>query len=134
MGINITFNTDDLTPEDRAVIALAAGLGFGESETAAPAPAKKAAAAPAKKAAAKKAAAAPVVPDEPEEEPEADEDLVGGDDTEYTMADAVARATELVQASKADAVKAALADLGVAKVSHLKADQIGEFMSSVEGA
>jgi ribosomal protein S8E len=127
MGTQITITTDDA--------ALAADLislinGGTATVTAEPTPAP----APAKKTAAKKAAAPkpePVVEPEPE-----DEDVLGTDDepTEYTMADAVARATEIVQAGGADTVKAALADIGVAKVSHLKADQINEFMASVEGA
>jgi hypothetical protein len=127
MGTQITITTDDagLAAD---LIALINGIGT-VAEVAAP-PATKA---PAKKAAAKKAAAPapdPVV----EDVEEADEDLIGEDETEYTMADAVARATELVQASKADVVKAALADIGVAKVSHLKEPQIAEFMSAVAGA
>lgn len=129
MGTQITITTDDA--------ALAADLVelINSREGAAPTVTATATPAPAKKAAAKKAAA-PVPTPDPEPEADADDDVLGGDDeepTEYTMADAVARATELVQASKATQVKEALADLGVAKVSHLKADQIGEFMTAVEG-
>lgn len=128
MGTQITITTDDAGLAAN-LIALINGSDV-TLEVATPA---AAAPAPAKKAAAKKAAPKPEPVVEPEPE---DEDVLGTDDepTEYTMADAVARATEIVQAGGADTVKAALADIGVAKVSHLKADQINEFMASVEGA
>jgi len=60
----------------------------------------------------------------------ADEDLVGG--TGPTMADAVALATELVSTGKATKVKAALTDLGAARVSELKEKDIPTFMAALQ--
>jgi hypothetical protein len=126
--MQITFDTNDLSAEDRDLIARAIGV---DSEPSIPVASPTAAPAVAKKAAAKKAAApAPVVEEEPE--PEEDEDVLGGS-AEYTMGDAVARATELVGDGQAARVKAALADLGVKKVSELKSDEdINAFVVSLE--
>ena len=137
MGIQITFDTDNLSPEDREVIALAIGVST-TTTTAAAAPAPAAAAkAPAKKAAAApaKKAAAPAPDPEPEaveeEVEEAEEDLVGGGEA-YTMKDAVARATALVSAGHTPRVKEALAGQGVKRVSELKGDDaIAAFMESL---
>jgi beta-lactamase class A len=119
MGIQITFNTSDLSPEDRAVIAQAIGASTQASAATPSASSPSAAKAPAKKAAAK--------PPVPEVE---DDDLVGG---APTMGDAVARATELVGAGEAARVKAALADLGVKKVSELKSDEdIAAFVAALD--
>lgn len=128
--MQIIINTEvPLSDEDRAVLALLAGNPVAAAAPAAAAAAP--AAAPKKRAAAKPAPApAPEPEDEPEDEDE-DEDVVGG--TAPTMGDAVARATELVGAGEASRVKAALADLGVKKVSELKgADDIAAFVEALE--
>lgn len=123
--MQITIDTENLTALD--VLVLRMVLGDAETPTPAPAAASPSAAKPVKKAAAK---AEPVVEPEPEPEPE-DDDLVGG--TAPTMADAVARATELVGSGDAPRVKAALTDLGVKKVSELKSDDdIAAFVAALE--
>lgn len=132
MGIQIIIaNTDELTAQDRQVLALLGGDSI-PTVTAEPRTGdEQSAAKPAKKATAKKAAAKKPDPvEEPEEEEEEDDDLVGDDGP--TMADAVARATELVSAKRAPEVKAALANLDVEKVSHLKGDQIAAFLEALE--
>lgn len=125
--MQITIDTENLTALD--VLVLRMVLGDAETPTPAPAAASPSAAKPVKKAAAK---AEPVVEPEPEPEPEPeDDDLVGG--TAPTMADAVARATELVGSGDAPRVKAALTDLGVKKVSELKSDDdIAAFVAALE--
>lgn len=74
------------------------------------------------KPAAKKAAAAKPAPAEPAAEPE--EDLLGGDDEGLTKEDAVKKATELVAQGKAKDVKAALVEVGVAKVGQLETPEL----------
>lgn len=122
--MHISIDTANLSPVDYQVLALLGGVATApkaeaeKATTAAPA-AKKAT--PAKKAAAAKPA--------PEPEPE-DEDLVGGDD-EFTLEDAVAKATAMVADGKAAEVKAALNEVGAKKVSGLEGDQIAAFMAEV---
>jgi len=57
------------------------------------------------------------------------------DDTEdagvYTLQDAVSKATELVAAGKAAAVKKALTSVGAKRVSELKGDAISSFMNAL---
>lgn len=131
MGIQIIIpNTDDLTTLDRQVLALLGGDSIPTVTAEPRTGSEQSEAKPAKKAAAKKAAKKPEpVVEEPEDEDE-DDDLVGDDGP--TMADAVARATELVSAKRAPEVKAALANLDVEKVSHLKGDQIAAFLEALE--
>lgn len=73
--------------------------------------------------------------DEPEATPEPEaapeEDLVAAPAQEYTMDDAVTRATELVNASRAAEVKAALAVAGAKRVSELKGAAIATFMNEL---
>lgn len=71
----------------------------------------------------------------PEPEPAAeedDEDLLGTEGP--TLEDAVARATALVSDGKAPDVKAALAKVGVARVSKLPADKVEEFIDALKDA
>lgn len=110
----ISFNTDELTAEDRQVLAVLAG-------TSAPIAAKAAELAeragvgstPAKKTAPKPAPKAD--PDPAEDSEESTPETSG----EYTLKDAVDKATELVSDGKAKDVKAALKKIAVAKVSEL---------------
>lgn len=123
--MQITINTaEPLSDLDVKVL----GVLLGE-ETAEAAP-KAAAPAPAKKAAPKAAPKAEKAP-EPEPEDDADEDLVGGDDDSPTMEDAVALATKLVQGGQAAKVKAALAEVGVKKVSEIKAGDLATFVNTL---
>lgn len=110
--MQITF--DPTNPEECAAVAdVLEALGNGAAE-ATPAPAKRA---PAKKAAPAKRAAA-----KPDPEPEEDGP---------TLEDAVARAQELVGEKRTDEVKAAIAEIGVERVSKLKGDQIATFLEMV---
>ena len=119
--MQITIDTaQPLSETDLAVLALLTGeqpVAQEQDET--PAPAKKAAAkkAPAKKAAAKK----------PAPEPEDDEEGDGP-----TLEDAVARAQELVGEKRTDEVKAAIAEIGVERVSKLRGEQIAQFLELVK--
>lgn len=102
-----------------------------KAKAAADAKAKAAAAAKAKAdadAAAAAAATAEAAAAEPAEEPA--EDLLGG--TEYTLKDAIAKATELVSNGRGAEVKAALAPTGAKKVSELKGDAIATFIQALE--
>lgn len=114
MQVNISFDPVTEIEDVQALLNSIANEGDG---TPAPAPAK----APAKKAPAKKAAAKPA----PEPEPEEDEDAP-------TLEDAVARAQELVGEKRTDEVKAAIAEIGVERVSKLKGDQIAQFLELVK--
>ena len=84
-----------------------------------------------------KAAVLDTTLDEAPEPAEEEEDLLGGDNVivaEYTLEDAVAAATKLVSSGKAAQVKAALASAGGAKkVSDLKPENIGDFMTALKG-
>lgn len=121
--MHISIDTANLSPVDYQVLALLGGVA-----TAPAAEAEKATtAAPKKTTPAKKAAAAKPAP---EPEPE-DEDLVGGGDDEYTLEDAVAKATAMVADGQAKEVKAALESVGAKKVSALEGDQIAGFMAEV---
>lgn len=134
MGIHISISTTEgpLTDEDKAIIAaVAAAVANGTvavaAQATAPTPAKASTPAPAKKAAAAKPKPAP----EPEpEEAEEDEDLTGGG--EVTIADAVAKATEFINAGRQAEIKTTLTDIGVAKVGQLKGDQIQEFIDALD--
>lgn len=115
--MKITFEIDD-----NEVLAALRAVMNGHGDTAATSAPDET---PAPRRATKKAAAAP--PQEPDDEP--DEDLLGGD--EYTMQDAVDRATELISAGKQPVIKKALADLGAKRVADLKGDQIREFIEAL---
>lgn len=134
--MQITFDTENLSPLDYKVLAVLGGVATApadEAEAAVSAPAPKKAAPAAKKAApkAEKAAPEPETEEEPEEEPEAeaDEDLVGGDGP--TMEDAVAAATKLVSSGQAAKVKAALGEVGAKKVSEVKAEDLATFVNAL---
>lgn len=104
--LQITIITgEELTDQDREILALVTG---GDST-----PAK-----PAKKAAAAKPAPAAE-----------EEDLLGGG--EPTMADAVAKATKLVSEGQAALVKEKLAAVGAKRVSELTDDNIATFVNSL---
>lgn len=132
MQITITLDTANLTEQDKATLLALTGAENGVS--APKAAAKPEAKAPAAKAAPK--AAKPAPEPDPEPEPEEDEDLVGGDDEQgedkvFTMADATALATKLVQGGKAAEVKKVLTDLGAKRVSELAESDIPAFMSAL---
>lgn len=118
----ISFETENLTAEDRQVLAVLAGDAVATVE-----PIKAAAAALAERAGvdkpapAKKAAAA-AKKEEPAE----------GDADGPTLQEAVDRATELVSDGKAKEVKAALKEVGAAKVSELDGpEQIAAWLAEV---
>lgn len=114
--MQISFNTEELSERDRATLAFIAGGSAAE----------KAAPAAAKPAAAKPAAA------KPEPEPAAKPEPAAAEDGNPTMADAVARATELVGSGKAAKVKEALASLGAKRVSELEEDKIADFIAALD--
>ena len=120
--MQITIDTaQPLSETDLAVLALLTGeqpVAQEQDET--PAPAKKA---PAKKAPAKKAAAKKAPAPEPEDDEEGDGP---------TLEDAVARAQELVGEKRTDEVKAAIAEIGVERVSKLRGEQIAQFLELVK--
>ena len=125
--MQITIDTNDLSELDRAMLAYLAEAGAPEQEDEevaeepepeeAPKPAAKKAAAPAKKAAPKK-----------EPEPDEEEDLVGGP----TLSEAIAAATKLVSDGEAGRVKAALAEVGVKRVSELSAEDVPTFLVALD--
>lgn len=104
---------------------------------AAPAPAPKAekpAPAPSSPQSTKAAVLDTTIEDAPAavEAEEVEEDLVGGED--FTLQDAVTRATKLVSEKKQAIVKDALTALGAKRVSDLKEQaDINAFMTAVEG-
>lgn len=121
MKITIEFDTNDLSEQDKAFIALLA-----DSEGTAPAaPAKAAKPAPAKPA--EPAEPAPAKPAEPEPE-EVEEDLLGGAPTKL---DAVKAATELVSNGQQATVKEALTAAGVKRVSELAVGDIPAFLAAI---
>lgn len=104
--MQLTIDTNEvITDQDREILALLTG---GSA-----------------KPAAKKAAA----PKQPDPEPAAEEDLVGGEAP--TMADAVALATKLVSAGQSAKVKEALADAGAKRVSELSEEAIPGFVAAL---
>lgn len=120
-AMQITIDTENITQQDRDILALVLG---GE---AAPAPQK----------AAKPAATTKSKDTKPEpvEEPEEPADEAGDDEGEKSegasMEDAVALATKLVSNGKAAQVKAALSDCGAKRVSELDESKIGEFIAAL---
>lgn len=69
-------------------------------------------------------------------EPEPEDDLLGTDPepvVEYTTADAVAKATQVLADGGTANVKAALAAAGVKRVSELKGAAIAGFIAALEG-
>lgn len=126
MGISITItDVANLTAEEKALLATLTDGGQAAEKPAA-APKAKAEVAPKKKKVVEEEVVEAEVVEDDEDE---DEDLVGGD--EPTMADAVARATELVGEKRQQEVKDALAEFGVKRVSELKGGQIGAFLESL---
>lgn len=117
MSMTITITSDGpLTAREISVLQIL----LGEENVSADGSAIQASA---PKAAAKKATAAPKPAPEPEE------DLLGTEGP--TLEDAVKRATELVAAGKAAAVKAALAGAGVKRVSELSGAKIATFLDAL---
>lgn len=119
--MQITIDTNNLSEMDINMLAFLAEQGEAV-EADEPAPEAPPAKAPAKK----KAAATPA----PEPEPEEEEDLVGGDGP--TMSDAIAAATALVSSGEAAKVKAALAEVGVKRVSEMEDKDIPAFLAALE--
>lgn len=113
--MQITFDTTELTAEDREVLAVYASKA---------APTAKAATPP--KPVTSKAAKAP--------ESEVEEEIDLGLDSAPTTQDAIDRATVLVGEKKAQKVKDVLADLGVERVSVLEGDDIVSFLAALADA
>lgn len=128
--MQITIDTNNLSDLDIAMLSFLAGQE-AESEPVAAAVEDPAVEAKVvgKKAPAK---AAPAPEPQPEPEPEVEEDLLGG--TGPTLSDAIARATTLVSEGGTAKVKAALAALGVAKVSGMTEDQVPAFFAALDAA
>lgn len=122
----ISFNTDELSPQDIAVLRAVVG-DAPVSAPSTPAPAAKASS-PAKATtkAAPKAEKAAEPAEEPAEVAVAEEATDGP-----TMEDAVALATKLVSAGEAARVKAALAECGAKRVSELAEDKVGVFIAEL---
>lgn len=136
--MHVAFNTEELSEQDRKMLAILLGEGEWPATPAEPAPAP-AKAAPAKKAAPKaepkpEPAEAPSPAPEPEAQaeatPEPEEDLLGAEAP--TMADAVAAATKLVSSGGAAKVKEALGTVGAKRVSEVPADQIAAFLDALK--
>lgn len=128
--MHISVNTDEpLSDLDKQILAVLAGttstvpIADKASEAAA-----RVAAAAAKTTPAKKTAAAPA-PD-PEPEPEEEEDLVGG--TTRTKDEAIAYATNLVANGGASKVRAALKEIGAAKVTEMDESDVEKFFALVD--
>lgn len=122
MGMQIIINdTDNLSPVDKAVLAVLAGGAI---------PAEKTSKSDLKPGRRKKDPE-PFVEKEEDAPEVVEEDGEDEPDEEATMADAVALATECVSQGRQKDVKNALVDLGVAKVSKLKGDQIAEFIQAL---
>lgn len=132
--MQITFNTNELSATDVAILNVLTGGEATPLGTVAPKAAPKAAPAPAKAAPAKAAPKAePVV--EEEETPTSEEagdtgdaDLLGD---QPTMADAVSAATQLVSSGGAAKVKEALAEVGAKRVSEMKTEDIPAFLAAL---
>lgn len=141
--INITDGEGPLGQREQDVLAALAGRGAPQTvaevarvaETAAkpettpepPAAEEKPKPAPRRRAAAKPEPTPEPEPEAPAEDD--DEDLVGGDGP--TLQDAIDKAQSMMAAGKAADVKAALAEIGVKKVSLLEGDQIQQFLDAV---
>ena len=127
MQIQITLDSNaPLTEKDRAILAPILGNIVPIEE---PSPSTAKPARPAKPAPAK-TKPAPVEDEEteaPVEETE-DEDLLGG---EFTLQDAIDRATELVSSGKSAQVKAALAQVGAKRVSDIKPSNLKKFIDAL---
>lgn len=122
--MQITIDTNNLSDMDIAMLAFLADQGETVEDDDIPEP--EPTPAKAEKAAKKAAAAKPEPTPEPEEE---EEDLVGGEGP--TMSDAIAAATELVSSGSAAKVKAALAEIGVKRVSELEEKDIATFLAEL---
>lgn len=121
--MQITIDTNNLSELDISMLAFLAEQGETETTQAEPAPVVE----PAPKAT--KAKATPKVEPEPAAEPE--EDLLGGEEVR-TLSDAIAAATELVSNGGAAKVKAALAAVGVKRVSEMKEADIPAFFAALD--
>lgn len=119
--MHLSLDTNDLSELDIAILRALAGVPVptpGQSsspEVSSPAPARAA-----------KLAAVP--------EPDPAADLFAGTDAApvYTMKDAVAEATKVVNSGKTSEVKDVLTSLGVERISELTPDNIGEFVEAVK--
>ena len=125
--MHIEFNTEELSDLDRRVLAVLAGDASSSVVVTVTEPAEKAAAAAKRVAAATKAA--PKAAAKPEPEPEAEEAEEGS----RTREDAIKTATALVAEGGASKVRAAIKEIGVAKVSDLEDDQVDLFFTLIEG-
>lgn len=122
--MQITIDSSTITPEEYRALGIMLNVLDADEGGTDEAPARPAKKAPAKKAPAKRAAAKPA--------PEADEDDEAEDEDGPTLEDAVARAQELVGEKRTAEVKAAIAEIGVERVSKLRGAQIAEFLELVK--
>lgn len=128
----ISFNTEELSAQDLAVLRVLAG---GDAPTFPPPPpapgtppaAEKAAPKAAKKAAAPKATSEPGPEPEPEDEPVAEEATA-----DLTLQDVVKVAMGYVSNGQQAKVKAALKEVGYSKVSEVKQGDLAAFMEALE--
>ena len=148
--MHISFDTNELSPQDLRVLAFMAGQT--QLPVAAPEPEPEPEPEPVKPEPVKRTRKPKAEP-EPEPEPETSlntsEDVPADlgepapaqpitpadvDDTPEgpTMADAVAAATKLVSSGQAAKVKEALAAVGAKRVSEVPADKIGEFLAALQ--
>ena len=122
--MQITIDTNNISATDRALLEHLLGKKTTVEPVEEPKPA-------APKPARKPAAPKPAPVEEPEVDEEEDEDLLGGDEDEVTLEDAIARATELVSEGKAAKVKAALAKVGAKRVSDIKESSLKAFIDAL---
>lgn len=127
--MQITIDTNNLSELDIAMLSFLAEQGEVADAPEEPAPEPAPAKAATKAKAAPKAEPAKAEPEPVVEEP-AEEDLLGGEDAP-TMSQAIAAATELVSSGGAAKVKAALAEVGVKRVSEMKDADIPTFLAAL---
>lgn len=125
--MQITFNIHELSDEDRQLIGQAIGFTQALTATVEETVEEPPAAAPARRTRRAAPKRTEPVEEEPEDEPEEDEDddLLGTDDEDeapakITKDDLIALGTSLVQKGKSADVKAALEEIGKAKISLVK--------------
>lgn len=132
ININTTEGLSDLDVKVLGAIAGAAGAVWSGATVETPSVQAKAAElasrvgadkpAPAKKAAAVK----PKI-----EEPKDTEEDVAGVDSEYTLQDAIDKATQMISEGNAKGIKAALVAIGAEKVSKLTDEQVGQWFAAL---
>lgn len=129
--MQITIDTNNLSELDIAMLGFLADQGEPQEPDEDPAPVVETPKPKAAKAPKAEKPAEPVA-ETPAAEPE-EEDLLGGEDVP-TMSQAIAAATELVSTGGAAKVKAALAEIGVKRVSEMKDSDIPTFFAALAKA